>query len=155
MRRDIELRFWEKVDKSNKDGCWLWTANTKHSGYGQFHGAKGPMSASRYAYLSVNGPLLEGELVMHTCDNPPCCNPAHLKKGSYYDNSLDMIQKGRDRKRGPRGERSSKSKLTASQVIEIRSRYPAERITKLGPIFGVSPNSIWRIITRQSWDHLP
>jgi hypothetical protein len=59
--------------------------------------------------------------VCHTCDNPPCCNPAHLFLGSAADNARDMALKGRGR--GAEGTHNWNAKLADDQVREIRRRY--------------------------------
>lgn len=94
-RRSVAERFWEKVDKSGgPDACWPFKGALSH-GYGRLAipGQTGDI-ASRVAYrLSVADP---GALdVLHRCDNPPCCNPAHLFLGTALDNMHDMIAKGR------------------------------------------------------------
>ena len=40
-------------------------------------------------------PVPEGMVVMHTCDNPACCNPHHLVVGTQSDNIKDCVSKGR------------------------------------------------------------
>jgi len=91
------VRFWAKVDKSaGEDACWLWTARTSDGGYGRFNAISTQgIQAHRYAWEQVNGPIPKGLLVCHTCDNPPCCNPAHLFLGTNTDNARDRDRKGR------------------------------------------------------------
>lgn len=96
-RRDVALRFWEKVQIGAPDECWPWESVRDGKGYGRFHYGRrsgvGPM-ASRVAYLLVFGD--PGDLeVMHVCDNPPCCNPGHLITGTHADNMADSRRKGR------------------------------------------------------------
>lgn len=90
-------RFMSHVLKS--EDCWLWLGGKQRGGYGAFYYRDGEttrqISAHRASYLLFIGPLQDGELVLHKCDTPPCVNPAHLKKGSYKNNSEDMYEKGR------------------------------------------------------------
>ena len=98
-RTPIEVRFWAKVDVRGDDDCWEWTGCRKPSGYGQLNLGKGkPRGAAyRLSYEWAKGPIPEGQVVMHSCDNPPCVNPAHLSVGTQRDNALDMVSKGRSR----------------------------------------------------------
>ncbi len=75
-------------------------------GYGRFkiHGVL--YSPHRIAYQIANGPIpkcdgYHGHVVMHTCDNRACCNPAHLLLGTQKDNVADMDAKGRGARKGP------------------------------------------------------
>ncbi len=88
-------RFWAKVDIGAPDKCWEWQASCNPAGYGgfQFNGRFG--KAHRAAWELANGPIPEGICVLHRCDNPPCCNPAHLWLGTYADNHRDAVAKGR------------------------------------------------------------
>jgi len=77
------------------NGCLEWTGYTNVSGYGVtwFGGRK--TLAHRVAWILANGPIPEGMYVCHTCDNPPCCNVAHLFLGDAVANGQDMAAKGR------------------------------------------------------------
>jgi hypothetical protein len=95
----IPERFWPKVDQSGgPDACWPYTGVRNHRGYGQFTVGRveGQKPASRIALELTLGRQLEpGELACHTCDNPPCCNPAHLWLGTNSENMIDAGRKGR------------------------------------------------------------
>jgi len=85
------LRFWAKVDKSGD--CWIWTAGRLRQGYGRFDG----QLAHRVAFAFERGPVPDGMFVLHSCDNPPCVNPGHLRLGTHVDNMREM----RERRRSP------------------------------------------------------
>lgn len=90
-------RMWAKVDRSaGPDGCWPFTGCLVR-GYGVLsEGRKRRRSAHRLALESKLGrPIRPGYMACHTCDNPPCCNPAHLYEGTAQDNSDDAVVRGR------------------------------------------------------------
>lgn len=97
MKDETRLKkFWEKVDKTEE--CWLWTGAWDHQfGYGNVRRNGKVWRAHRWIFVQLNG--WEPEVVMHTCDNPRCVRPDHLQGGTYLDNNLDMVAKGR--RRGP------------------------------------------------------
>jgi hypothetical protein len=80
MKKALEERYWEKVDKRGDDECWPWLAAKHERGYGQFwvgtnipiaHKKKGPMHyATHVALYLVDGKWDKDCVVMHTCDNP-------------------------------------------------------------------------------------
>jgi hypothetical protein len=116
--RPPEIRFWEKVEKS--DGCWLWTGSvTKSGGYGQLSVNGKPVRAHRFIYELLHGPIPVGMRVCHTCDNPPCVRPDHLFLGTPKDNTHDMIRKGRNRLGGLVGRRGE---LSQTRTPERRVR---------------------------------
>lgn len=99
-QRELE-RFWDSVDRRGPDECWPWIASAKTSGgYGQFfalavRGGRNVL-AHRISYILHYGAVPSGRpLICHSCDNPPCINPAHLFAGTPRDNTRDSIQKGR------------------------------------------------------------
>jgi hypothetical protein len=147
-------RFWSKVDKSGD--CWLWTAFVDDCGYGRFRPtSKSSMNmAHRHAWMLTYGPIPEGLLVCHRCDNPACVNPDHLFLGTHAENMTDMASKGRSR--DSFGEQNPRAKLTENTVREIRARYAAGGITlkQLGAEYSVSDQAVWRLVHRKSWRHL-
>lgn len=141
--RSVAERFWAKVDKAGD--CWEWTGQRTKDGYGSFwNGARRPgpsrspvtVLAHRWVYEHELGPIPQGHVVCHRCDNPGCVNPAHLFTGSQRDNVRDCIAKGR--------HRNGRSTLTATQVAEVRSLYRGEYgdIVRLAAQFGVTKKLI-------------
>ena len=88
-----EQRFWRFVER-NTEGCWSWTGS-KDEGYGRFGVDGRTVRAHRFSYELHHGPIPDGMVVMHKCDNPQCTNPGHLELGTLHDNALDMVAKGR------------------------------------------------------------
>jgi hypothetical protein len=95
-------RFWSKVDRRDQGGCWEWQGAIRHGpnkGYGRFvetiNGKRFERIAHRIAWQLANGPIPNGLLICHHCDNRRCCRPAHLFLGTYADNTADMVSKCR------------------------------------------------------------
>ncbi len=90
-------RFWAKVEKFvGPNACWVWTGARYSNGYGLGRGLDGRNhTAQRLSWELHNGPIPDGMLVCHRCDNRPCVRPDHLFLGDYLINSHDMMAKGR------------------------------------------------------------
>lgn len=158
-------RFLSKFERGG--GCWNWKAGKNPKGYGVFRLGLKQVRANRLSWTQHRGPIPEGLMVCHRCDNPACVNPDHLWLGTAADNLGDMAAKGRAAKgdqngarlypeRVARGEKQGLSKLSESQVLSIREEYAAGGISKdaLGRKFGVTGSTIRFIVTRKTWKHL-
>ena len=155
MKVDMPTRFWAKVDKAAADSCWEWTAHRLRSGYGWFYTPYGPQGAHRVAaFLSGILPSIVHELhVLHRCDNRKCCNPDHLFLGTNADNARDKAHKGRGRTLRRPGESNPAAKLSAQQVMAVKTAYAKGGISqsKLAQAYGVQQPAISRILTGKRW----
>lgn len=150
-------RFWSKVDKNGPNGCWVWMANRNNKGYGLFRpGGTAPKRLShRLAYEAIHGRIPKGAIILHSCDNPACVNPDHLRPGTHKDNVADMDKRGRRVTSPMRGEDNPYSKMTDEKVIGIRTDYinglPLDAICRR---YGCSDNAVGDYLNGRSWKHL-
>jgi hypothetical protein len=91
---DFPLRRFES-SFTVTPACWLWNAEIGISGYGRFWAKGRKYRAHRFSYETYKGEIPEGLLVLHSCDNPRCVNPDHLRVGTNYDNCQDKIARNR------------------------------------------------------------
>lgn len=151
-------RFWAKVDRG--EGCWIWTASTTGFGYGTFQvvrdGRWRTHKAHRLAYEYLVGPIPEGMALLHSCDNPVCVNPAHLRPGTRAENNQDMMDRRRQNLNPNLGEKHGMHVLTESEVMEMRRLRSQGFTTKeLGPMFGVTQGCASQVTRGHTWKHLP
>lgn len=110
--------FWSRIDVKSESECWSWMGARTNRGYGFYAPLPGVLlKTHRVAYALQNGEIEDGLFVCHKCDNPSCCNPAHLFLGTPKDNTQDMISKGRGNR--SYGELNPIAKLTKEQVRAI------------------------------------
>ena len=157
-RGTLEERFWRYVKKT--DSCWIWTGKcVSKKGYGRVAlggaGAK-LVLVHRLSYIIHKGEIPQGNVVMHTCDNPSCVNPDHLKAGTQSENIIDAISKGR--KTIPKlpliyGENHHSSRLTESDVIFIRNNKNLS-YKEIAKKLNVYPSSVRRAALGITWKHL-
>lgn len=135
-------------------GCIEWNGPKNNRGYGRI----GRDYAHRLAYELHHGPIPAGMFVLHSCDNPSCCNPQHLRVGTHRDNMRDAVERDRVHRPGPaqvRGEANATAKLTEADVLAIRD--DAQRgVTQrfLAARYGVTQGCISSITTRRTWRHV-
>lgn len=155
-RRDVEDRFWEKVDRTaGPDGCWEWKANIVY-GYGYFYISKGKYTgAHQWSWSYFNGPIPENMYVCHTCDNRKCVNPKHLFLGTAKDNAQDRQNKGRSVLPLCQGAAHGMSKLNDEIVLEI-SRMCSNGVSdsEIAKKYGIVRQTVNKIRNKYSWKHL-
>lgn len=158
-------QFWKRVVIRLPSQCWLYMGALYPKGYGAFRYNGKTSTAHRVSYIVTYGPVASDLVVMHTCDNRRCCNPAHLRVGTPADNVHDMHRKSRAHPpkgenhwthRHPEwlscGEHNGSSELRTDDVLSIvlshrqgvRQRILAER-------YGVGENHISAICTGRQW----
>jgi len=110
------------------------------TGYG-FVSKKPEYLAHRLAWHAYRGVIPNCLAVLHRCDNPPCCNPAHLFLGTLADNNADMKAKGRQF-----------CKLTPDKARAIRLDTRSQVVT--AKEHGVSQQLVSRVKLGEVWNHL-
>lgn len=144
-------RFWAKVEKRGPEECWPWRgAVTSQHGYGNTAWDGHHLGAHKVAWITTNGPVPEGQCVLHKCDNRICCNPAHFFLGTRLDNNRDKVAKGRH----IRGADAYNAKLTADDVREIRRLKGKVSGYELAKRYGVVQSYISQVQTRRTWTHI-
>lgn len=156
MTQTLAERFWAKTQVA-ESGCIEWTGGSRNEhGYGQFS-VKGNKAfpcrmqlAHRVAWYLHTGQLPDGH-VLHSCDNPACVNPEHLRIGDQFANMQDCVSRGRHGGGARPGERHHQAKLTAEQVREIRALGGVQTQRTLAKRFGVSGTTIGAILRGRNW----
>lgn len=150
-RVTLDERFLLYFHPAEPNACWPWTGTRDRNGYGVIGDERHrQIRAHRIAYERVHGPVPIGQNVLHRCDNPPCCNPAHLFVGTTADNNADRLSKGRY----ATGEAHPLAKLTAPQVLEIRALYPALSQQALADRYAINQTVVSDIVRRVKWKHV-
>lgn len=153
MRGSAE-RFWTLTIPEPNTGCWLWMGYASGSGYGRVMRGGRNAQAHRVAYELAHGPIPAGDVVMHSCDNRLCVNPAHLRVGTQVENMRDMHSKGRAPNR--KGERNHNASLSDADAFEIRvlGALGWEQ-SDLARLFGVSQHVARFVLEGRTYRHLP
>lgn len=144
----LQERLWSRVDvQADPDTCWEWIGGGTKAGYGLIgYGRKRRFYTHRLAYELIHGPLVKGDQVLHHCDNPPCCNPKHLFKGTHTDNMRDCAEKGRA---------YTPTRLTNEQVRRIGTLYiDGHHPDDIAGRFGITKRTVFKYIYGERRAHL-
>lgn len=157
------LRFYGNCHVS-PSGCWLWDKQRSPSGYGAVKVKRKPWRAHRFSYAIHKGDIPKDKCVLHRCDVPACVNPDHLWLGTNWENSQDMVAKGRSTiglrngkhthpEKVLRGEASNLAKITRDQATEIRLLFwkQGKQMKELADLYGLCRAQIGRILRREVW----
>lgn len=150
----LDCAIWPRIKKGGPDECWPWMGGLV-MGYGAGTFQKKRYKVSRVVLEQKLGRSLGKLQALHRCDNPACCNPAHLFPGTGLDNMRDKMAKGRWDGSSPalKGERHGKAKLTEENVCYIwTNRHRGS--TELGIMFGVHKTVIHKVLDGTNWGWL-
>lgn len=157
-KQDPEERFWSKVKILSEDECWEFQGCKNQDGYGIFNIDRHHLrsgGAHRASWIFANKQEIpKGMKILHSCDNPPCCNPKHLRLGTQQENIEDMLL--RKRHRCPEGVKHAHAKLTNEIVLAIRAEYTGKKgeQTWIGNKYGITSANVKAIVERRTWKHV-
>ena len=150
MRRTPEQRLLSRIEKQDQpDGCWIWRGSTKKRGYGQINVAGCQLGTHRVAHELWVGRIPEGLSVMHTCNNPRCCNPAHLCVGTNKQNVQYSGACGRPAK-------TNAAKLRPCDAAEIKwlALNTDKTQAAIGKLYAVDARTVSDIKKGDTWAHI-
>jgi hypothetical protein len=146
----------------SENGCMIWTRRKNEKGYGRLRLRNGKMGyANRVALEQKLGrPIAHSMLALHSCDNPSCCNPDHLREGTNAENMNERQEKGRQSNGDSRsvlfrGEKNGMSKLTEEQVKDIISQKGIVTQYVLAERYNTLQSTISKIHLGLRWKHIP
>ncbi len=163
-------RFWSYATGCTREECWIWHGGLFSNGYGQFRWGRRKVKAHRFIWQLLFGPIPQGKIICHTCDNPKCVNPNHLFLGTHKDNTQDMLKKGRAGDGGSktkretgisRGANNPAAKIKPDIVKKIRywlrrgyNYTDVQDELKSQDKISLSKSQIANIKYRRSWSHV-
>ena len=151
MKKDFTKQDFYNMLRPNGE-CLEWTGGTNGPGYGRTR-INGKMEGAHRVALQLEGFNVIGteKYVLHSCDNPRCCNPKHLRLGDHRENMKDAVKRHRYK-----GTRHHGAKFTNNDINEVRKLYATGKYTQkdIGDMFNVHHSTIHLIVTRKHWSHL-
>lgn len=155
MKQLKHKRFWSKVDIRGSDDCWPWLAYKDRAGYGTMKINGKPQYATHILFNIRTGDWVpKGRQINHTCNNPSCLNPIHLRLGSQLSNMRYMMKCGRGNH--VKGEQHYRAKLAKREVQKIKRLLFQGDMTQIeiASMFNVNHRTISVIKTGKRWGHI-
>ncbi len=155
-RLSVQIDWFVSKTKKQASGCLEWQAHLSDAGYGKqsvlmIDGKWKNIKAHRLSWHLFVGPIPDGLLVLHACDNPRCVRPEHLWLGDHHDNIQDCLRKGRAKRRG--GEAHHNSRLTVADVREMRRLDLAKEMGRkaIARQYRMNIQDVRDILNRKTW----
>lgn len=114
--------FWKKVDKKVPSGCWVWTGYLDENGYGRYRRQGKRAYAHRESYEQMIGSIPDGMLLDHTCHNPSCVNPKHLRIADHAINMQNRRGASKYSKTGVRNVHPSADGRSYEVEVKVNGR---------------------------------
>ena len=150
-------RFWLNVDKSGgEDACWNWMLGKVGAGYGRFRFHGKNWSTHTLSFFLANKRKSK-KWILHSCDNPACVNPKHLREGTPKENTADRDRRGRSGYQRNREQwltnllaakkEKGRKVLLLDEVREVKRLLRDSTLipTVIARRFDVAPNTIYNI----------
>lgn len=150
-------KFLSNIKIASDDDCWNWQGCINPiTGYGEINFIGKRFHAHKLAYILHYGEIKAGLHILHSCDNPACCNPRHLRAGTMQENIDDRGNRNRTR-----GITGSRDYYTQRRKYIFESCQNTDDVKRVAAEFGVSTQdiyTIWRRMinrgTPHPWDDL-
>jgi hypothetical protein len=151
MKKDFTKQDFYDLLEPNGD-CLEWTMGRMSNGYG-FTLINKKLTKTHRLALILEGVDVTDKMVLHSCDNKVCCNPAHLRVGTHQENMDDM--KKRNRQNSIRGSKCHSASTDEETVKEIRRLYDnGTSQAQIRKDFGLGANAVFKIVHRKTWTHI-
>ena len=153
-RKYLAMRIINGLDSAPEVGCWEWKRSKNIYGYGTLKVNGKTVTAHKTAYELFVGEVPDGLLVLHSCDNPSCINPAHLHVGTQSDNMKECYERGRSSIKpvSLKGEKNGSAKLTSADVNEIRKMLSCgKKQQQIAEVFKISQSQVSNIARERRW----
>ena len=150
VRKSINpiIRFHSKYIVDEDTGCWNWQGFLDKDGYGKFRkNSSKNIIAHRFSYEYFVGPLKEGFVICHNCQNRKCVNFNHLRQDTQKSNCVEKAYLNTH----------SKQVSSIEQVIQIKKQlknYYKGQVKDLAHFYKVNPSTISSIKTGRMWNYV-
>lgn len=153
-RRPFSERVAARTVVNESTGCIEWIGYRNAKGYGRVTYKGRRELVHRAVWLNEKGAIPAGICVCHRCDNPPCCNIAHLFLGTVADNNKDRARKGRSRSHRLGRRNAPSSRVKQEDVSYAVAAYRAgSSMRRIGKELGVCHHTVRRMIDGEVVGH--